>query len=80
MAKHKKQAVDELLLYQVCTVPEACDLWGLPRNTIMYAIDIAIGRSDDLVYRKSGSTWLISVASMIRRYGAPIKSIRYKYH
>lgn len=71
MPKHKNLVMDELLLYQVVTVPEACELWGLPRNTIMYALDIAIGRTGDLVYRKSGSTWLITVASMVRRYGQP---------
>jgi hypothetical protein len=74
MPKRRNKAPDEFQLYQVVTVPEASELWGIPRNSVMYAIDASTGADhDDLVYRKSGSTWLITVASLTRRWGPPAR-------
>jgi hypothetical protein len=66
---------EELLLGQVVTMSEAVRLWGKPRNTIMYAIDASTGaKPTDLIYRKSGRVWLITVRSLVRRWGRPPNS------
>ena len=53
-------------VYAVTTINEASRLWYLSRTAIVYAIDAGL-----ITARKSGKTWLISVASMIARYGKP---------
>lgn len=76
MPKKHNQTPDVFQLYQVVTLPEACELWGIPRNSIINAIDTSTGNEpDDLVYRKSGSAWLITVASLTRRWGAPSRDL-----
>lgn len=67
-----KQTNEQWLLFEVVTVPEACDLWGKPRQTVILAIDTARGRDRDLVYRKAGGVWLITTRSLIRRWGPPV--------
>lgn len=56
----------EWMLYWVVTIPEACALWDKPRNTLLYAID-----AGNITARKSGKCWLISVPSLVKRWGWP---------
>lgn len=63
-----KPPCDDWVINFVVTVPEACEMWDKPRNTLLYAID-----AGNIVARKSGSTWLISVPSLVKRWGWPRK-------
>ena len=63
---------DTFILHQVVTLPEALKLWGKSRRALENALDTSTGKeSDDLIYRRSGASTLISVASLIRRWGPP---------
>lgn len=63
--KKPTQAGSSALLL-VLTVPEACEMFCKPRNTILYAID-----AGNLCARKSGATWLVSLQSLIEWFGWP---------
>lgn len=57
------------VVYEVTTVEEVALHWGKHPVTIRRAIDT--GRQP-LVGRKSGKMWLISTASVYRRWGLPV--------
>lgn len=57
-------------VYSVTTISEVSKLWYLSRTAILYAIDAGL-----ITARKSGKVWLISVNSVVKRYGKPVKSI-----
>ena len=57
-------------VYSVTTISEVSKLWYLSRTAILYAIDAGL-----ITARKSGKVWLISVNSVVNRYGKPKKSI-----
>jgi hypothetical protein len=58
---------DNMALASVVTLPAACHLWQRNRKTILMAI-----WKDELKAIQQGKTYLISVASLYRRWGAPI--------
>lgn len=53
-------------LHRVVTLTEACQVWYRHRSVLRYAIDAGLINA-----RKSGNTWLVSVHSLVRRYGLP---------
>lgn len=55
--------------FQVVTVPEAAHMWQRHPLTIRRALDAQRRR---LVGRKSGGVWLITVDSLLRRWGDPV--------
>lgn len=57
-------------LYQVCTLTEACRAWKKGRTTLLWAID-----TGGLTARRIGRDWLISVPSLERRWGRPIRPL-----
>lgn len=59
-------------LFEVVTVKEAARMWGKNRASVVRAID---SRHRPLVARKSDSAWLITVASLRRRWGEPIEPL-----
>jgi hypothetical protein len=56
---HNKQAKDDCLT-AVLTAQEAATLWGLSRNAVSDAC-----RRGALRGRKSGQTWLVTIADML---------------
>lgn len=69
MARHKQYIVP-LHYYKplesVTTITEAAERWCLGRSTIRNAI-----RVEHIAAVQSGRTWLISVPSLVARYGDP---------
>ena len=55
---HKKEEMDAL--FGVITAQEAAQLWGLSRNAVSDAC-----RRGALRGRKSGQTWLVTIADML---------------
>lgn len=53
-----------MILENVMTIAEAAQRWGLDRSTLRYAI-----RDGRLKGKKSGSTWLVTYAAMVKAYG-----------
>lgn len=58
---------DDVALCSVVTLPTACYLWQRNRKTILMAI-----WKDEIKAVQQGKTYLISVASLYRRWGMPI--------
>lgn len=62
------------ILYEVLTLKEAADIWGISQDTLKQK---CIGRvKGNLAFsseecRQSGKTWLVTRTSMIRLYGEP---------
>lgn len=61
----------------IMTTKEAGELWGFAQNSIKQLCTGAQGRPPRLVVdvecRKSGGTWLVTRAGMVRLYGEPKK-------
>lgn len=57
-------------LKNVVTLGEARRAWGKSRSALIYAID-----RGHLTARKAGRDWLITVPSLIIRYGNPIQPL-----
>lgn len=55
-------------LLDVVTVAEAAQMYDVNRSSVMRAIE---SRHKPLEARQSGTTWLITVASLRRRWGCP---------
>lgn len=55
---------DESVFDEIVTVAVACKRWNVGRSTLLYSIDT--GR---VTGRKIGRDWLVTVASMEKRYG-----------
>jgi len=54
------------------TFPEAAERWGLGESTLRSMVrDNRLEENKD--YRKSGRSWLITKAAMIKLYGEPKK-------
>ena len=59
-------------LHSVMTFPEAAERWGLGESTLRSMTrDGRLKVGED--YRKSGRSWLITEAAMIKLYGEPSK-------
>jgi len=59
-------------LHVVMTFPEAAERWGLGESTLRSMVrDNRLEENKD--YRKSGRSWLITKAAMIKLYGEPKK-------
>lgn len=56
--------VKKVNLYDVMTLVEVCETWGVQRMTVLMAI-----YRDKVDGRKSGKTWLISTKSCIEHFG-----------
>jgi hypothetical protein len=61
---------DDPALNAVVTLPEACARWRKHRKTVELAID-----KDQLVWRQAGRTYLITVESLVARWGQPIMPV-----
>jgi len=57
-------------LYKVSTVEEIAETWGKNPMSIRRAID---SKKNPLVGRRSGKVWIISVDSVVNRWGQPKK-------
>lgn len=73
----------ENALLQVVTVAEANELWDKdPSNIRRDLIDAAKYNNSEKYtkqeYRKSGSTWLISVNALTRLYGPPKRPVKFR--
>ena len=62
-----------MALYEVMTTSEAAERWGLRQITVKQLCTGAQGRPPRLIegieFRKSGGTWLVTRAGMVRLYG-----------
>lgn len=54
-------------LQRVTTVPEAAELWGINKTTVMYHID-----KDNVVATQIGGIWVVSLQSAIDFWGKPV--------
>lgn len=54
------------ILNRVVTVPTVCEMWGKSKTVVYYHII-----KDDLAAVQDGSTWLISLDSVIAYWGKP---------
>lgn len=63
----------DLALASVVTLPEACKRWQRNRKTILMAMWLG-----DLAYVQQGKIYLISVASLYQRWGAPLQKTGHK--
>jgi hypothetical protein len=57
-------------LYKVSTVEEIAETWGKNPMSVRRAID---SKKKPLVGRRSGKVWIISVDSVVNRWGQPKK-------
>lgn len=58
-------------LLDVITVREASDIWGVSDKGIINALLMEEKRTQQFLIRKSGRTWLTTMAAMRSRYGVP---------
>lgn len=59
-------------LHSVMTFPEAAERWGLGESTLRSMVRYN-RLEENRDYRKSGRSWLITEAAMIKLYGEPPK-------
>lgn len=57
-------------LNDIMTFPEASKIWGLGESTLRSVVK-QDRLKEGIDYRKSGSSWLITKAAMIKLYGEP---------
>lgn len=67
-----EQTDNRITLGQVVTLSEAMSMWKLARTTIMIRV-----WKGEVIARKSGSTWLVTVSGMIAHWGNPIEKVNW---
>lgn len=59
-------------LFTLATIPEIAECWGLHPKTVRRALD---AKRNPLQARKSGRIILVSIESVRKRWGAPIRPL-----
>jgi hypothetical protein len=68
MPDERNYDLSEIL--RVITVKEAADWWGRASTTVLMKLMTAERKNNKIYLRKSGGTWLTTVAAMREVYGA----------